>query len=280
MEERMNGSVPLRGLLTAALVLGLSAAAIGQDAKVASGPEGLTRAAQFVFRGTIQKVGAANLEVVQADASTAVVRVDEVLKATSSLGDFTGREITVKLAEPGGATAGEQAVFFTNGWLYGSTLAVVEVGRAHGDAAQLRGKVALAMRQGDEEELKGWLAGAALVVAGKVVETHRAAVKEVGEVEEVGEGASEHDPEWWEAVVQVDSVYKGKIARQRVTFLYPASRDVAWFEAPKPSVGWDGIWLLYRGQLPELGATGYTALKPWNLLPRGQAEAIRRLTAK
>src|SRR5690242_4863229 len=126
-----------RMLLTVLLGLGLSAAAFGQ---AASGPEGLTRAAQFIFRGTVQKVGAANLSIVQADPSTAVVRVDEMLKAASSLGDFTGREITVQLAKPKDATPGEQAVFFTNGWLYGETLAVVEVGRLHGDAALLRGQ--------------------------------------------------------------------------------------------------------------------------------------------
>jgi hypothetical protein len=263
----MSKTVPKRASLHVLLGLCLCAAAAGQTA---SGPGDLTRAAQFVFRGTVQKVDASNLDLVEADSNTAVVRVDEVLKATASLGDFTGREITVKLAQPD-ATPGEQAVFFTNGWLYGSTLAVVEVGRLHGDAALLRGQVAAAVRQGADEELRGRLARAALVVAGRVVETRPAAV-----VGEVGEG-SEHDPQWWEAVVQVDTVFKGKPAEQRVTFFFPASLDVVWFEAPKPAVGSDGIWLLYQDQLPELGLPGYTALKPWNRLPRGQADRVRRL---
>lgn len=265
----MSRTVPKLALLHVILGLCLcAAAAVGQ---AASGPEELTRTAQFIFRGTIQKVDASNLDIVQADSDTAVVRVDEVLKATPSLGDFTGREITVKLAQPGDATLGEQAVFFTNGWLYGTTLAVIEVGRLHGDAALLRGQVAAAVHQAADEGLRGRLAGAALVVAGRVVETRPAAV-----VGEVGEGA-EHDPQWWEAVVQVDTVFKGKPAGQRVTFFFPASQDVVWVEAPKPAVGSDGIWLLYRDQLPELGLPGYTALKPWNLLPRGQAERVRRL---
>jgi len=254
-------------LATLHLVLGLCLCAVGQ---AAGGPEELTRAAQFVFRGTIQRVEASNLEIVQADRGTAVVRVDEVLKAAPSLGDFTGREITVKLAQPGDATPGEQAVFFTKGWLYGTTLGVVEVGRLHGNAALLRGQVAAAARQAADEELRGRLAGAALVVAGRVVDTHPAMV-----VGDVGEG-SEHDPQWWEAVVQVDTVFKGKPA-ERVTFLFPTSEDVVWFEAPKPAIGSDGIWLLSRDQLPDLGLPGYTALKPWNLLPRGQTDRVRRL---
>lgn len=264
MSKTISKPVPLHVVLG----LCLCAAALGQ---AAGGPEELTRAAQLVFRGTIQKVEASNLEIVPADSDTAVVRVDEVLKAAPGLGDLTGREITVKLAQPGDATAGEQAVFFTKGWLYGSTLAVVEVGRLHGDAALLRGQVAAAGRLAADEELAGRLAGAALVVAGRVVDTHPAAV-----VTEVGEG-SEHDPQWWEAVVQVDTVLKGKAAGQRVTFFYPTSQDVVWFEAPKPEVGSDGIWLLYRDQLPDLGLRGYTALKPWNLQPRGQADRVRRL---
>lgn len=263
MDRTVPKLVPLHVILSLCLC-----AATGQ---AASGPEELTRAAQLVFRGTIQKVDASNLDAVPADSGTAVVRVDEVLKAAPSLGDFTGREITVKLAQPGDATPGEQAVFFTNGWLYGTTLAVIEVGRLHGDAALFRGQVAAAVRQAADEELQGRLAGAALVVAGRVVETHPAAV-----VGEVGEG-SEHDPQWWEAVVQVDTVFKGKPEGQRVTFFYPMSRDVVWFEAPKPAVGSDGIWLLHRDQLPELGLPGYTALKPWNLLPRGQVDRVRRL---
>ncbi len=263
----MSRTVPKLVPLHVILGLCLCAAA----AQAASGPEGLTRASQFVFRGTIQKAEASNLDAVPADSGTAVVRVDEVLKAAPGLGDFTGREITVKLAQPGDATLGEQAVFFTKGWLYGTTLAVVEVGRLHGDAALLRGQVAATVGKAADEELQGRLAGASLIVAGRVVETHPSAV-----VVEVGEG-SEHDPQWWEAVVQVDTVFRGKPAGQRVTFFYPTSQDVVWFEAPKPAVGSDGIWLLYRDQLPELGLPGPTALKPWNLLPRGQVDRVRRL---
>lgn len=37
--------------------------------------------------------------------------MDEVLKTTPSLGDFTGREITAKLAQPADAAPGEPAVF-------------------------------------------------------------------------------------------------------------------------------------------------------------------------
>jgi hypothetical protein len=271
----MTKTIGRRGLIAAVLGLGLGVAAFGQ----APGPEQLTPAAQFVFRGTVEKLATANLDLVKADAGTIVVRVDEVLKAPSSLGDFTGRSITVKLQKAGGALAGEQAVFFTNGWLYGATLAVVEIGRLHGDAALLRGQVALAAQKENDATLKGRLAGAELIVAGKVVETHPAAAAPAADAADA-EGESEHNPQWWEAVVAVDSVLKGKPVSQRVTFLYPTSEDVIWYEAPRPAVGWDGVWLLYRNQVPELGVTGYTALKPWNLLSRDQSGTVLRLLGK
>ncbi len=263
MRRTMLKPAPLHVMLGLCLC-----AATGQ---AANDPVELARAAQFVFRGTIQKAEASTLELVPADSGTAVVRVDEVLKAAPSLGDFTGREVTVKLATAGDAAPGEQAVFFTKGWLYGETLAVIEIGRLSDDGPLLRGQVAAAMHQAANQELRGRLGGAELIVAGRVVEVHPAAL-----VGQVGEG-SEHDPQWWEAVVQVDTVFKGKPAGQRVTFFFPASQDVVWAEAPKPAVGSDGIWLLYRDQLPELGFLGYTALKPWNLQPRGQADRVRKL---
>ncbi|HEV7516584.1 MAG TPA: hypothetical protein VGR07_09820 [Thermoanaerobaculia bacterium] len=274
----MTRTIHHRGLIAAVLGLGLGVGlSVGAFGQAPGSPDELTRAAQFVFRGTVQKTGAANLDAVKADAGTAVVRVDEVLKAPSSLGDFTGREITVKLQKAGAAVPGEQAVFFTNGWLYGATLAVVEVGRLHGSAALLRDQVAAAWQKADDATLQERLDRAELIVAGKVVETHPAPAASA--LEALGLD-SEHDPEWWEAVVQVDSVLKGQPGGQRVVFLYPTSRDVHWYEAPKPGVGWDGIWLLYRNQVPELGLSGYTALKPWNLLSRDQLAGVRRLLGR
>lgn len=271
-------SPPGGGRVGAAILRLLLAAAVGLSFANTSSPQlpgavdQLTRSAQLVFRGTVQRVGAANLSSVRAGDETVVVRVDEVLKAPPSLGALSGREITVRLRQPRSASPGEEAVFFANGWLFGTTLAVVEVGRLHGAAADLRLQVAAAEQERQEEELKQHLDRAALVVAGTVVETRPAA-------ERRGEGRpeSEHDPRWWEAVIRVDSVLQGQPVGGSVVLLFPASADVLWSEAPKPRVGWSGIWLLYRDQIPGLTVDGYTALKPWNLLARDQAATVRRL---
>ncbi|HYO13098.1 MAG TPA: hypothetical protein VE685_07895 [Thermoanaerobaculia bacterium] len=235
-----------------------------------AGVEELTRNAPFVFRGTVQEAGASNVTGVPASARTVVVRVDEVLKAPAELGDFTGREITVQLQEPGTDPPGRVGVFFTRGWIYGETLGVVEVGRAAGDPGALRGQVLAADRRSQDQILAERVQGAALVVVGKVVETRPA---ETGP-----QPITEHDPQWWEAVIEVDSVLKGsKPEGNRVTVLYPESLDVMWYEAPKPRKGWDAVWLLYRGQRPGVSGEPYTVLKPWNILSRDTAETVRRL---
>lgn len=256
------------GVFGVAAILALhGGAASGQPP---TGVDELTRTAPFVFRGTVEKAGASNVTGIKASPRTVVVRVDEVLKAPAELGDFTGREITVQLQEPNTDQPGRMGVFFTRGWVYGETLGVVEVGRAAGDPGVLRGQVLAANRKAQDQLLTERVQGAALVVAGKVVETRPA---ETGP-----QPITEHDPQWWEAVIEVDSVLKGpKQEGNRVTVLYPTSDDVMWYEATKIQKGWDGVWLLYRGQRPGVSGEPYTVLKPWNILSRDTAETVRRL---
>ena len=85
--------------------------------------------AGLVFRGTVRRENAATMAMVPPDAGTAVVLVDEVLKAPQALSGIAGKEITLLPAEGGSAKAGQSAVFFTRSWLYGGSLAVIEVGR-------------------------------------------------------------------------------------------------------------------------------------------------------
>src|SRR5205809_547625 len=91
-------------------------------------PDELAQEARFVFRGTVEEVNASAMPEVPASDRTCIVRVDEVLQSPQSLAQAAGEKVTVLLAGEGAVTAGEQAVFFTNPWLYGDTLAVQAVG--------------------------------------------------------------------------------------------------------------------------------------------------------
>jgi hypothetical protein len=231
--------------------------------------EELTRKADLVFRGTVQRVGAANLSAVIPGRDTVVVRIEEFLKAPDGARDFAGREVTVKLGTPGSAKVGEKAIFFASTWLDGESLGVVEIGRLGSGAPGIRSQVAEAGRRMREEEILQHLGSAALVVTGRVVATRPAGIEAP---------LSEHSPVWWEAVIQVDSVLKGK-AGDRVVLLYPRSMDVAWYRTPKPEVGWDGVWLLQGAEEEELRARAgaYTAPEPWNVMSRDDAGLVRKL---
>ena len=229
----------------------------------------LARSADFVFRGTVRATGAANLSIVEPNATTAVVRVDEVLAVNGSLDDFTGREITVFLKEP--LTAGDQRVFFTGVQLLGESLGVEEVGRAAGAVADVTAQARTAKDELRREALAARLAAADLVVSGRVLST-----KAAGSLPEDGP-LTEHDPQWREAVLAVRSVLKGKVGAKTVVFWYPASLDVMWARVPKPSVGQEGTWLLHRHEA-ESGATVHAAIDPQDLLSADEAKVAPELS--
>jgi hypothetical protein len=228
----------------------------------------LTRAADLVFRGTVRQTGAANLSLVEPDAGTAIVRIDELLKASGTLDDFAGREITVFLTEP--LSAGDQRVFFTIVRLLGESLGAQEVGRAAGLPADLKEQVRGAEMALRREDLEARLAAADLVVSGRVLSTRATS----GEPK--AGPLTEHDPQWWEAVVEVGSVHEGGGPERTVSFWYPASLDVMWARVPKPGVGQEGTWLLHR-HTPEGGAPVFAVIDPRDLLSPAEAETAKGL---
>ena len=80
--------------------------------------------AKFVFKGTVRKLAAATLSELKGAKDTVVVRVDQIMRAPDALRDFVGRDITVQLPAGDSVKSGEQAIFYTNGWLFGESLAV------------------------------------------------------------------------------------------------------------------------------------------------------------
>ena len=262
---------PAAGAIRAGLGLALIAAFSWGAAEISAAPapqavKDLTRSADFVFRGTVRQTGAANLSIVEPDGRTAVVRVDEVLKASGTLDDFTGREVTVFPSE--GLKPGEQRVFFTSVRLLGESLGVQEVGRPAGTAADLGAAVGSARSEIQREALAARLAAADLVVSGRVLSTRatQAEPKLSGPI-------TEHDPLWREAVLEVDSVLKGQVAGKTVAFWYPGSIDVMWAAVPKPGEGQEGTWLLHRQDAPAGGAAVFAVADPQDLLSPDEAKA-------
>lgn len=230
--------------------------------------EDLVWQSKFIFNGTVLQLNASTVPTIQDKSKTAIVKVDEVLEAPELLGDFTGKEITVLLKDPDKTKAGEQAIFFSNGWLYGKSIAVVEVGRMlwNEDTKRYRRQIEEEVRKKPDRALMLRLADAELVIVGKVEETKKRDPKDQVMRD------TEHDPDWHEAIIRINDVEKGSFPQKIIAVLYPNSTDVTWYTSPKFTKAQEGIWLLQRKQTGE-----YTALHPLDFHPRDQLKRIRKL---
>jgi hypothetical protein len=239
--------------------------------------------ASFVFQGTVVATGTANLSMVEADDSTAVVRVDRVLRAPEQMEHIAGREITVKLSKP--AEAGESAIFEADGWLYGESLAVVETGRRR--AAQEEALPTAAPEHPTEtpaaadraEQFRGALKTrtdeASAVVVGRVLAVREAA-PQIAESGEPEGRLSEHDPRWAVATVAVDEAVKGRQSGT-IEVLFASSEDVMWRDAPKLTVGQKAVMLLQKGA-PELeDARAHAVLDELDVQPPDTAALVAEL---
>jgi hypothetical protein len=244
----------------------------------------LARRARFIFRGTVERLGAATMSGVPISEATAIVKVEEVILAPSVLGDLTGKDVTVELTAARTEDQGRHAVFFADPWLYGDGVAVREIGRqelpprADAERRRVSEQVSRTLERLPDEELRQHLDEVEAVIVGRVVNARPRDLP--------GQSpASEHDPQWWEAVCAVETVEKGDVPRPAVAVLFASSLDVMWAEAPKLRVGQDGVWLLHRGpattERPEMPGPrlppGHVVIHPLDAHPREAAERIRRL---
>lgn len=236
----------------------------------------------FTFVGTVRRLHASNVPEAPAGDRTAVVEVDRLLTAPPRFADITG-EITVLLPEGSDLTAGARRTFWCVGWMLGRGIAVqalevteeIEAADAAGAAA------ADPAARLKEEQLTNRVAGSDLIVRGFV--------SDVRTVTPIVPRVSEHDPDWHEAVVTVDSVTKGSVpAAADVVVAFPLSRDVIWYNAPKFSVGQRGVWLLHAASdadVPDEHAAAlaarpyetFTALDPLDFLPETDEERVATL---
>jgi hypothetical protein len=235
---------------------------------VTASVERLRREASFVFGGTVQRAADSSLSAIPAGPATAVVRVERVYFAPPDLANQAGQEVTVIYAEPAGTEQESGArVFFADPVAYGETLAVREIGSIaepddHDAIEKLVDRVTGEM---EEERLKDHLASADAVVHGTVSELRAAP--------EGSRRFSEHDPDWWIATIRVKRSFKGDIDKT-VRVRYPNSRDVRWYETPKPVEGQEAIFVLHRDGL-DIGNVQLAILHPTDVVPAGPDELDR-----
>jgi hypothetical protein len=231
----------------------------------------LIRQSTFIFVGTVEKLNATTMKSVKASDTTAVVRLDKLIEAPGAPPDLAGKSITVQLRQPGSPRVGQQATFFTKGWLLGNSMAVIEIGHSlePQGAQSVQKQVSTVHQQMADEKLQSEMATAVAIVSGTVRAVHPAKIAHIG---------SEHDPDWYQAEIAVAATQKGKVANDTVTVLFPHSDDVMWHNSPKFKEGEQGIWLLHRNQVRLPGVEDqYTALRPLDFQQQSQMERVQRL---
>jgi hypothetical protein len=233
----------------------------------------LSRRSGFVFVGEVERTNASTVALVKPTKELAVVRVREVLRAPADFGERKGRRVTVRLATP--ARKGQQAVFFTVGWVSGEGLAVQEMGRQPAtDVGTIRKQMDETEQREELSALRKRVGEAEAVVLGKVVET-----RPFGDKESLP--GSEHDPLWRLAVAVVERAEKGNVKEgERVTFAFASSDDVMWFRSPKPEKGHRGVFLLHRRRLEERDDTALAVVEPIDVRLPEELERIRSVIGR
>src|SRR3989440_12748040 len=110
-------------------ILGVNLLGVAAALPQATGNQAaLARQSSIVFAGTVSQLGATSFVGVPKSAQTIVVRVDSVLKKPSAVSLKKGDNVTVEVKDPSAFHDGTQATFYAEGWIFGSGVAVKELG--------------------------------------------------------------------------------------------------------------------------------------------------------
>ena len=222
-----------------------------------------TREATFIFRATVENIGQSTLTEISDPSNCIIVKVNDVIVAPPGFTDWKGRSITVAVKGIGNQKQGQEKVFYTDGWLYGKSLAVVEINSK--DSKEVTNEqVIREMTANQDKKVTERLKSSELVFTGEIVKIDSLASLKL----------SEHDPEWAIAVTRIDTVLKGKTQTKEIRFRFPTSDDVMWVDAPKFRAGQKGIWLLRRSTSNE---DIYTITEKADYYPSERISYIRSL---
>lgn len=215
----------------------------------------LVRRSAISFIGTITQLGAATVIELPVDDHTAIVAVEQVLLAPSTFMSLSGSNVTLQLQPSVDVLpVGQRMAFFANPLTFAQTLGLAEVGRLPADdvgpyvaaAAATRAPAPLSgfQQQLETERLQEHAASADAVVVGEVISLAKSGPSR----------PTEHDPDWWQATLDVRHVERGEVPTGPLPVLYANSNDVRWYDTPKPVAGQRGVWILHAtsGALREL----------------------------
>jgi hypothetical protein len=278
-------SVLIRSSLGGAvLLLALCGGANAATSQATDSQAALLGKASIVFFGTVSQLAATSFADVPKSPQTIVVSVDAILKKPAAVSLKKGDSVTVEVKDASAFQEGAHATFYTDGWIFGSGVAVKELGHVLGEAAPAAGVSAHGQDQLSDQELKDRMNASDFVVIGRVTDVRRwnAPKTKSGSPLRV----TEHDPDWHEAVVEIQSVLKGgQVKGNRVVVRFPNQNDVAWVRSPRFMKNQRGIFCLNRDKgtgatTTKLGSQEvyvYTCLGHGDALPLAEEARVRAL---
>ncbi len=253
----------------------------------------LVQQSSIIFAGTVSQLGATSFAEVPKSAQTIVVRVESVLKKPPAVSLKKGDNVTVEVKDPGAFRPGMEATFYTDGWIFGSGVAVKELSHAmrpSGGKPSRAGAEEKVLGQIEEQisnqELEQRLASADFVVMAKVTDVRPWTAPDVASVPH---RVTEHDPDWHDAVIKIESILKGpKLKKNKLVVRFPQCNDVAWAHAPKFEKHQEGIFFLKKDEvsgapialLEGTEVNAYTCLRPGDWLPKSDEARVRSLLKK
>jgi hypothetical protein len=230
----------------------------------------LLRLAPLSFFGTVESTGIPTVGDVPA-----VVRVDRVLHAPEAFATLGGQRVTLDVAaDADPLEVGDRGAFFAQGVIFGESITVSEVGRLAVEdvephltegRAGLPGGFAELERQIEIDLLREHASNSDAVVVGRVVRLEKA----------LQPSASEHDPDWWTATLEVRHVERGDVQAGEVPVLYANSLDVRWRTSPKPKASQDGTWILHATEGELRTAAPFQILHPEDRQPTRELDSLR-----
>jgi|SRR5215469_16866161 len=281
-------SVLMRGFWGAGLLLALWGGANAATSQATDNQAALMGKSSIVFSGTVSQLAAASFADVPKSPQTIVVRVDAVLKKPVAVSLKKGDSVTVEAKDASAFQEGTRATFYTEGWIFGSGVAVKELGHVLGEAAPTSTAEGSAHGQGEEQlsdqQLMDRMNSSDFVVVGRVTDVRKWIVPKTKSGSPLH--VTEHDPDWHEAVVEVQSVLKGgKVKGNRVVVRFPNRDDVAWTHSPRFTKNQRGIFCLNRDKatgvpMTKLGSKDvyvYTCLGHGDALPLSEEARVRAL---
>jgi hypothetical protein len=224
----------------------------------------LASKASVIVRGTIVKTNASDEPLVPASSRTVVIRIREMYAGSEFVGDLKGQTATVILSEQSRAQNGGEMLFFGDPRFAGKVLTIADIGEMpiSPDAAATQSTQLMSGIQNRRDApIRARLNIASAVFSGrveKVTPVEMSPSPSLGREQPLGE----HDPEFHVAWVRVAKAVSGVKVGALVAVVFPASRDIVWFNVRKPKPGEDVLVIGHRPQPEEVALLRAAGLLP------------------